>query len=356
MSVNLTVGSPDVPYPLHGVLSQTGLDWTRVGNIRLAFAYVTYAGLRSLITGLEEAGHDLETVRTEWIAGLDRGVTEPRALSQILRLRGARLRLFVPGGRVNRGTLLSKPKLHSKVIAVEGTDGNLIALQAGSANLTGAAIGTRAQNYEAGFLVSLPATSLAQHQAAFRRWWAEVGRHGINATEQIIKQYADIREPFLRQSRKVLDILDIDLPVSEDIANARFFWIEAGEMSGGNVPAYRYQTELTGDMANFFGARRPSVQFELVMPAGEVGSGRLTLRKEHHYVPLWRMGLPNPRRFGIQYRQNVLRFERVGDGRFQLRIAPPGGTEAARWRRAASRDGHLNHTGGMQGRDWGFYS
>jgi len=321
-------------------------------------AYVTYSGVAAVFKQLQACGCDVTAFASEWIIGIHNGITEPRALTELSNKPRAKVLIFSPNGEVSRNAMVISPRLHAKIVAVDGGGETIVSLLAGSANLTGAAVGTPTHNYEAGIILPDAAAAGAADHVTFNRWWRALRRYGIKANRQIIGKYAAARRSFLSQTRKAIDLIDLDPPTLDELRAARFFWIEAGDMSGGNVPEYRYQMELNGTLVQFFRARRPVTRFQLIMPNGDKEQASLTFRQKYHFVGLWRLGLPHPKRFGLQYRNNLLRFERLQAGVYRLAVADLGSREAKRWRDAANEEGRLGRTGTTatkHGREWGHY-
>ena len=172
MSTQLVLGTPAAAYPMRQAAFPAGVDPTTCKRVRLVFAYLSYSGLRALLKapGSQEPG--IENVKTEWIVGLSHGITEPRALKAILALPNATLWLFSPDGALSRRSLQVPPLMHGKIVAIEPDgDGRLLGLVAGSANLTGAAVGITPRNFEAGLTLTNGETPLNDDRPAFDGWW-----------------------------------------------------------------------------------------------------------------------------------------------------------------------------------------
>jgi hypothetical protein len=355
MGVELSFSEPNRPFPFTAVVAVPDFK-DPPKRMRVAIAYLTYGGLIPLLDNFR--GHlDLSSARTEWIVGIHNGITEPRALQAVLAMRNARIRLFSPTRDISRKALMVAPRMHAKLIAAtDQTRGQWVSLLVGSANLTSATASNRAVNFEAG--ATLWGADVGRAGDAFERWWRAVSAFCIRGDEPTIKKYAALRERFLVRAVKPIDVLDLDPPHPDDVRQSRFFWLDAGDMSGGNDERYRYQTEINDYMALFFHAERPKTTFEVVMPSGDRLSGSVTERRKYHFVPLWRLSLPSPRRFGLEYRNHLLRFERLGEARFRLEVFDLSGSEMRECRRKSNRQGYLGRTGTKQspdGREWGIF-
>lgn len=295
-----------------------------------------------------QAFHDY---RSEWIIGIDHGVSEPRALTTILNWQRATLRLFCPGGRLSINSLRASPRLHAKVIAlVNRGNGRAVWVAATSANITSAAMGPGARNYEIGIRQE---TLEGADTLLFNRWWGEVARAGIVATAEIIQRYANLRQRYLMATPDRLD--DLDPPAYADIRNARYLWVEAGAMSG--PPEYRHQIEFAEDLAAYFDAPRRDVEIRLRYGQAPALSRPLAFRgtAQGQYVDIWRLGLLTPRMGGPVYSGRVVRFGRLAQNQYALEAADRGSATARRWLREANKLGYVGRTGGAAGRQFGFY-
>lgn len=358
MSCRLLTGSPRVPHPMNNVVVPPTENWSEVAKVRLTFAFVTKPGVTALVGQNLPGSFVSHGVPSEWIVGINQGITEPRALDAIMRLEHAQLRLFVPNGRMTAESLVAPPRLHAKLIAIDAARKNdNFSLLVGSANLTGAAIGQNAMNFEAGALLH---DGSQIERNALDRWWKEIRKHTIAVDDRLIAEYAKLRTRFLRTKRPPADMVDVDAIDPSDIAAAQCFWIQAGKMSGREKgeELLRYQTDLPEYLIGFFHAARPNTELTLQMPGGEAAHATLSpKRHQHHRTPIWRLYLPRPEKFGLQYYQNALHFKRVDDTRYKLTIGSSARVVRP-WRRLAGiygNDGRTSLPHDPDGRDWGYY-
>jgi hypothetical protein len=345
----LRCGSPALPYSLHGLLDA---DRHAPGRfvLKIACAYFSQAGLDTIASQLIPGRNAFEEYRSEWVIGIDHGLSEPRALTAILRWQMATLRLFCPAGRLNLAALRGTPRLHAKVIALIDRNTDFVTwIAPSSANITGSAMGPRAQNYEVGVSYESP---VDRESRAFNQWWREVRRRAIPATDEIISRYANLRERYLVSVPDRLD--DLDPPARLGITNARHLWIEAGKMSG--PPQHRHQIEFAEELAEFFHAPRRNLWITLRYGRAEE-SRPLTFRgtAQGQFVEIWRLGLLTPRMGGPIYANRVVRFTRSGGNRYVLEVVDRTSAAATRWLREANRMGYVGRTGGASGRKYGFY-
>jgi hypothetical protein len=345
----LRCGSPAAPYSVQGLLDP-GRHTPERCILRIACAYLSQAGLETMTTQLVPGRNRFQEYRSEWIIGIDHGLSEPRALTTILGWPQATLRLFCPAGRLNARALRAHPRLHAKVVALVDAKGRVLSVAPSSANITGSAMGPNAQNYEIGVSYGGPA---GPDSRAFNRWWREILKAGIAATAEIVERYADFRQRYLVTVPDRLD--DLDPPARVDIRNARHLWIESGAMSG--PPEHRHQIEFAEDLANYFHAQRRSFQISLRHAKGGEFSRPLTFRgtARGQFVEIWRLGLLTPRMGGPNYVGRVVRFTRLGRNQYALEIADRNSAPARRWVREANRRGYVGRTGGASGRRFGFY-
>jgi len=345
----LRCGSPALPYSVQDILNPDRHAPDRL-IFRIACAYLSQAGLETIISQLLPGRNAFEEYRSDWVIGIDHGLTEPRALITILRWRSATLHLFCPSRRLNAGALRSTPRLHAKLIALTDRDADQVMwIASGSANITGAAMGPNARNYEVGVAYSSPVEPECR---AFSQWWREVRRQALPTTTEIVNRYASLRERYLISVPDRLD--DVDPPARLSIRNAMHLWIEAGAMSG--PPEHRHQIEFAEELAQFFHAPRRDLEINLIY--GGLGVLRpLTFRgtARGQFVEIWRLGLLTPRMGGPQYVNRVVRFTRAGRDRYVLEVADQNSASANRWLRDANRTGYVGRTGGASGRKYGFY-
>jgi len=346
----LRCGTPAAPYSVQGFLDPAQ-HTTENSVLRIACAYLSQTGLDTIASQLLPGGNAFQDYRSEWVIGIDHGLSEPRALTTILNWQRATLRLFCPGRRLNANALKGKPRLHAKVVAlIRHDDGRISWMVPGSANITGAAMGPGAQNFEMGVGYSDPIEADSQ---LFHRWWREVARAGINATGEIISRYASLRQHYLTAVPDRLD--DLDPPAHVDIRNAQHLWIEAGAMSG--PPEHRHQVEFAEDLAAFFRAPRRNMQINLRYGPGEEFPRPLTFRgtARGQFVEIWRLGLLTPTMGGPAYVGRVVRFSRLNANHYAMEVMDRGSAVAQRWLRDANRMGYVGRTGGASGRRFGFY-
>jgi len=139
--------------------------------------------------------------------------------------------------------------------------------------------------------------------------------------------------------------------MSNGIGNANTFWIQAGAMSGGP----RHQVEFSNDLAQFFDdTSRENEIVTIRLPNGQEVARPLTYRGTDYdqWTDIWRLGLPTERMGGPQYAGRYIRFDRLGEARYQLTVEDAGSPAVAQWRQNSQV---TDNTGAAQGREYGYW-
>lgn len=348
----LLLGAPGAPIGLIDALRET-LDSSGAAVLaRLGFAYVSDFGLTAMLSALTGV-EAWQGAKKTWIVGLNRGITEPRALARIRSLQNCQLRLFAGGESLSLSSLAMGELFHAKVIALS-TAGRAkskrMSVLASSANLTGAAIGTAARNYEAGVHVVGKALDASQRRK-FEQWWQAASARSIPATDSALDRYSQLRSKFLERNPDTL--AGIDPPAPSELSVASVLWIEAGAMSGGS----RNQVEFNRELAGFFGNPTRRTRVLRIRRAGREWTERpLAYKVTTFGVEIWRLSLPTEATGGLSYPGKVVRFRRGADPEgeyFELDAQFPAHRGVARWQARAHRNGYVGLTSGQ--RSFGFY-
>lgn len=277
---------------------------------RLGFAYVSVSGLDVILSKLDDIPTWRRT-RKEWIVGLHRGITEPRALERIRALPNSSLRIFAGAEHLSLKGLTSGQMFHGKIIGITSrvrSSGRPVCLVASSANLTGAALGADARNYEAGVALFGSAIPRAQFDR-FEEWWKHAWNASIGATDALLDQYTGLRRRFLQRNADAW--AELDPPSLSQLRNARSLWIDAGAMSGGS----RNQVEFNGELAAFFGPPRLLTRLLRIRANGREWDDRPLAHKVTTFgVDIWRLSLPTETSGGFLYPGKVILFRKAEDG------------------------------------------
>ena len=161
---------PNAPHELfEAFVSALDKPSTQDAEVRGAFAYATVGGIQQFINAISPArGWNMAKKRI--IVGVHNAITEPAGLNELRNIERTEVRAFVPGRRLTRRAFARTPVFHPKVLALV-TNHGLTAIQAGSANLTSAAMGERPTNYELALSsLASDAASLDNH-GKFESWW-----------------------------------------------------------------------------------------------------------------------------------------------------------------------------------------
>lgn len=347
----ILLGKPGAPLGLGRVLSHAYARAGAASVVRFGFAYVSYSGLDTLLSELSDTPNWRDS-RKEWIVGLHHGITEPNALERICRLPNCSVRVFAGANRLSMAGLTVGQLFHAKLVWL--TSGSIrrrpICVVASSANMTGAALGHEARNYEAGLALFGSAVSGA-HLVGLEKWWDEARRASLSATHAVLDQYAELRSRFLQRNPDSL--AGIDPPSLSQLQSSKTLWIEAGAMSGGS----RNQVEFNRELAAFFGQVEHGTKLLRIRANGKEWDDRPLAHKVTTFgVHIWRLSLPTVSGGGFEYPGKVIRIDKATDGEgeyFEVSVAQPNDRGPARWRTRANRHGYVGVTSGH--RSFGFF-
>jgi len=291
-------------------------------------------------------------VPKRFIIGVHHAITEPAALSSLCRLPKAEVRAFVPRGRLSLASFDATPVFHPKVLAVSAQQGQrLTLLQAGSMNMTAAAVSASPQNYE--FAIGLVAEGgiVREHAQRFEEWWSAIWSASQRIDSRFVNRYAALREQALEEN----PLLRSAIPTPPSIAASKNFFIEVG--AGSGPPGRRHQIEFPESLAAFFGPiRRARRDLVLEQDSQQWADRPLSYKRTTFGVEIWRLGMPTQSSGGEPISHRAIRFRRTADaGRFSFEVTDVRSRDFRRWVRAANRGGHLGATHGQGSRRYGFY-
>ena len=314
-----------------------------------AFAYATTAGVRSFLNAIGNA-NSWPTVRKRFIVGVHNAITEPAALRELREIQRIEVRAFVPGGRLTESAFGRKPLFHPKMIAIWDS-GNLVAIHAGSPNLTLAAIGHSPSNYEMAVSVVAMDDASIGSGASFDEWWDEVWQESRKVDAGFIRSYARARKGVIDAN----PILRKEIEVPQSVAEASHMFLEVGAASG--PPDRRHQVEFPESLARFFGEVIRERRDLSLSSMGDVWDNRpLSYKKTKAGVDIWRLGMPTQTTGGLPIAEKAIRFSRTSTpGKFDFEVVEVDGEEFGRWEDAANRAGHIGATHGRRTRRFGFY-
>ena len=342
--------APDRPHELFDRFAEAlGNTSNRDAEVRAAFAYATYSGVDEFLSVIA-AAQNWQAVRKRMLVGVHNAITEPAALEKLRGLEEVEVRAFVPGGRLQEATFAMKPVFHPKVIALEANHA-LMAIQAGSSNLSAAAIGRPASNYEMGMYVSTSDTAELDSGNEFGAWWTTLWNASRIVDRRFILRYAELR-------RGVLDrnpIVRAAVETPDTIVSARHFFLEVG--AGSGPPGSRHQVEFPRGLARFFGEVSYERRDITLQAEGQTWSDRpLSFKQTSYGVEIWRLGMPTQARGGPPIAERAIRFTRTADPlAFEFEVAEVDSEAFVDWERLANLSGHLGTTHGQRARRYGFY-
>lgn len=348
-----TFGSNGHPVPLSQIM-RNGLDSAHgTPRVRLGFAYATAFGAGHFLQQMQDSQAWRQS-KKEWIISVHHGVTEPAAVRALCGLENSMVHLHCGGNKLAQKSLL-RPPFHAKITAItEGSD-RLLAVWAGSANLTGAALSANASNFEAGLgIVNVGQNpSSAEMSRQLGAWWNHALASSVVATSVTIESYAGYRQCFLSKYPDLYAEAETDPVPVESIRDASALWIESGAMSGGS----RNQVEFGRDLAAFFGTPKPSKRMlEIAVGTVSFDDRPLSYKVTTFGVEIWRLSLPTEDQCGLAYPGRVIclaKDHNRGANCFSLQVSDPSASLAKEWMQEALQAGHTGVTSGH--RQYGFF-
>jgi hypothetical protein len=333
---------------LNDALTQASISDTLLTS---GFAYATLGGVQQFIEHVE-TNANWRPIPKRFVIGIHHGITEPSALELLRGVPKSAIRIYIPGKRLTADALIATPLFHPKVIALSNTSLTALRfLQAGSANLTWSAIGTKPRNYEMTVAIEADSGTTLGSSNAYGKWWSGIWAKSQVVDGAIIRRYADIRlrvfdrNPILRQT--------VGPPAN--IGSAEYFFLEVGAASG--PPGQRHQVEFPESLVAFFG-KPVRHRRDLTLVKGVLTwSGRPLSHKITTYgVDIWRLGMPTQTTGGDPIANQVIRFRRTNKReQFDFEIVAPNNPAFTKWQRDANTLGQLGATHGQRPRIYGFY-
>jgi hypothetical protein len=350
LTTSIVLSAPGDPADLNSFLTDAFRFRHRPRLLRLGFALAKESGVDAFEAAVPDEA-EWRRARKEWLIGTQFALTEPEALHRLYDMSSSVVRLhgWRPATGPSREAMFRVGSYHPKLIAAGGANvSRITALFIGSANLTGAALGSVPMNYEAA--MSLTAARITPSLvAAFNEWWNRSWNESVELSRSVIDEYARARATVLEENPDLQRFVEASVRDGPEFGSD--LWIEAGAMSGGA----RNQIEFSEDLVPFFGPAEQSRRHLRIRLGGRTWVDRpLSYKVTTFGVEIWRLSLPTQAKGGVDYVGRVIRFQRSGDGDglvFDLQVADPGSATFRRWRRESEVRGHVGVTGG--GRDYG---
>ena len=348
--MKLITQTPARPERILGALEE--LIEADTNEVRLGVAYITSAGLDLLLDRLRTklGSKKWDKAKKRVITCVDYGITEPAALSRMIALPNALVRIH-NAHLISHNQLSPSIAFHSKFYDLRTTaHANVLV---GSANLTERAL---TANTEAATL-ERRITKLAPLNSA----WVALSNGGTPVDPALIAAYRAVRAtqpPVPKDPPTPAPSAAPGLSLGEAIeagtcnpADWEFFWVDAGNLSGGS----KNQLELPRGANRYFGFTFQDYHLaqQTIGSVGIVlGPGSPELRQVswHGDNRMERVYLPT----GIDYSGQVVLFRRLRK-RFGLDWAPSGSERANSWARASETVNQRFKVGAKSARTCGLF-
>lgn len=341
---------PNTPHKLFDTFA-SGLDGLSSDDaeVRGAFAYATIGGVQQLINLISSAC-GWKSVKKRILVGVHNAITEPAALGVLRDIERTEVRAFVPGRKLILRAFTMTPVFHPKVLALVTSDG-LQAIQAGSPNLSSAAMGETPSNYELAMSILASDGSSLDAHGRFENWWTELWERSRPVDWRFIRQYARLRQQMLNNNPVLREMIELPETVKAD----QHFFLEVG--AGSGPPGARHQVEFPKSLAEFFGEASYARRDLRLRQHDQVWDQRpLSYKKTSYGVDIWRLGMPTQTTGGPPIAERAIRFSRTEDqNTYDFEVTDVGSLEFQTWEKAANLSGHLGLTHGQRARRYGFY-
>lgn len=353
MSVRLVVQSRTAPDRILRALQE--LASPSVNEIRIAVAYVTYAGARLLCGVLATKMGDAHwpTIQKTLVTSVDYGLTDPAALTYwSSSLSNATVLLqnieLLPGA-----TLIPSRAFHAKHYEFRRVSETSFAT--GSANLTENALTSNTE--------ILAVRTNLKPSSALDGTWEQLSAGAIPVTSPLISNYQKVRKK-VTPPPEPSAIPDVDHKPPESLWQAiesgacdpgtyENFWVDAGSMKSGGA---HNQLELPRGANRFFG-----FGFNAYGPTHDaIGNvGIIVEGQQYSNRPLsWhgdngmeRLNLPT----GYDYSNMVIMFSRRDVDAFDMIVVPSDSNRAHAWKEAAAQSESYFRVGGVSPRTCGLF-
>ena len=333
--------------PNHVLEALTSSVGPETSEYRIAVAYVTREGARTVIAALEEEiGPDWKEIPKSLITGFDFGNTEPSAL-RFLWDQGFELRIANLRSDGSAASASGLSNFHPKIFLAYESD--VVQAVVGSANLSRRAMTV---NTEAVTKVELPASGEVAEM------WEALVEQSVLLTDGLLTLYEESRperravprdDELPVPKRKTSDFLSVFRDEVEagmvDPTGYSTFWVEVGFVSGGSGN----QLELPRSAQRFFGCtfnRYDDDHHVIGHPELWVGDRSWPCKLTWHGKNrMERINLPTPTRSGLVYHYRVVLFEWRDDG-FELSVADEDSGTASAWINESASQGTLYRVSG----------
>lgn len=318
-------------------------------TVRSCFPYMDQQGLNRYCLNNEGADWR-EPVTSKWLIGLNQGTTHPDALRELTAIDKTTVKVFLPHGRITASALSRHPYIHAKAVFLSSDDTpeqNYIIVT--SANATRAALGPSVSNFELGIVNSAVEDLSTEDRTEFNDWWKRIWEQGRELTEELVEDYAEVREEFSGDRSPDTEVEAITTITSID--DAKCLWFYSGAMSSG-YGRYERDVRESDDLARFFeefetAQENPDNEANIRMRYDSYpfdSNCKAVYRPSQHYSPQLRIHLPRnfPEHDDEFYPKKYIKIEKVYDDSgvfYQVEVKSDDPTE---WRRKSEEFGrHL---------------
>jgi HKD family nuclease len=340
-------GGPGKPINLGEKMHEAVEDTESPKKVRAGFAYATESGISSLCE--DDSGEDWRNeVQSEWIIGIDQGITEPDALRNLADYSDAQVRVLVPGGELNRRALYRRPRFHAKVVFLQSQVEDSAFLVTSSANMTASALEDIPTNYEVGTVQSMDSGLTNSDIDEFNEWWEHAWNQSMELSDEFLTKYKNIRNDWFDDNPEIQEFESSESV--NHVSEADCFYIETRAMTGGS----RNQIELSEELSPFIEEEGGEITiiYEGTTHTGRPVNPRIT--DPPFGMNITTVYLPT----GPDYTNSYIHLEKLSydpgeEPRYELTVADPSDDLVDEWKEEASTNGVSGQTGG--GREFGFY-
>lgn len=299
-------------------------------------SYASFSGCKLLQEKLFAAIPTWNSVRKDWLIGLDSGITEPEALKYLAKLPNSYLHLFDAEYLLNNN-LQPRQKFHTKMYIFESPKNNVTGIFSGSANLT---LSGLVINMEQGISVICKnpiaeaeresLEKLNQQKMVLKR----IFKQSIGYSPKLYQRYKEMCEKkreFVKnedhhRTPRSLDTNrpEFDLSKAAAIATASNFWVEIKyvvENLGKGVPGN--QIDLQRGSRVFFGFDVEQVAKNTIFGTRIIRYGNQDYECGMRFGnnQMDKLNLPSPYDIKLDtYEDKILLFTRLGDEIFNMRV------------------------------------
>lgn len=243
MPAQLILQTPGTPSIFAG-LSQLVLTESH-HRLRVAVAFATYPGVQ-LLTHLLDQRQTPITVLA--VVGLDRSMTEPKALEALMSDQRVDLRVF---------TSPPNTMLHAKAYFFDG--GGDSSMLIGSCNLSRAAL---TRNRESAIIADVSPAS--QEHQVWDEWWQSIWNMADPCNQKKIEKYRSQYNPSYSAPSDTQEVQATE-PTTLYSSEAERLWMGTGSMTGGGATQLEFPRET---VAFFLDPTRPPAGLALTLTRG----------------------------------------------------------------------------------------